>query len=122
MQFFTAILSALALAVSTTTATPVDARGALIVVNPPVTSPKAGDLWTVGAAELVKWDTSGIPDQAKDYTGSIVLGFDDGFSSSENLDYRKLPRARRLSRRSPVVTGKLTLCDLPRRKPARSRL
>jgi len=122
MQFFTAILSALALAVSTTTATPVDARGALIVVTPPVTSPKAGDIWPIGSGQLVQWDTSGIPDQARDYTGSIVLGYDDGFSSSENLDYRKLPRARRLNRRSPVVTGKLTLCDPPRRKPARARL
>jgi len=91
MKFFTVILSALALAVSTTTATPVDARAALIVVTPPVTSPKAGDIWTIGTGQLVEWDTSDIPDEAKDYTGTIVLGFDDGFSSSENLDYRKLP-------------------------------
>jgi len=93
MQFFAAILSALALAVSTTTATPVDGRAALDVVSPPITSPHAGDVWPVGSEQLVQWDTSGIPGEAQGNTGSIVLGYDDGFSSSENLDYRELPRA-----------------------------
>jgi len=88
MKFFTVILSALALAVSTTTATPVDARTSLVVVSPPITSPHAGDIWPVGSEQLVQWDTSGIPDKARGNTGSIVLGYDDGWSSSENLDFQ----------------------------------
>jgi len=96
MKFFTVILSALALAVSTTTATPIDARAALIVVNPQVTAPKAGDTWTTGSEQLVKWDTSKIPTEAKNYTGTIVLGYYEGDdNTNEHLDYGKLPRARR---------------------------
>jgi len=87
MQFFTTILAALALAVSTTTATPIDARAKLIVVTPEITKPVAGDLWTVGTQQLVQWDTSDIPDEAKNYTGSIVLGYSDGVTDSENLDF-----------------------------------
>jgi len=82
------ILSALALAVSTTTATPIDARAALIVVAPPVTAPKAGDVWNVGDEQLVQWDTSKIPDEAKSYTGTIVLGYYEGDDDTdEHLDY-----------------------------------
>ena len=90
MKFFTAIITALAIAVSTTTATPVDARSELIVVNPPITSPAAGNIWPVGSQQLVQWDTSNIPPEADGYTGSIVLGYDDGQDESENLNYRKL--------------------------------
>ena len=91
MQFFTAILTALALAVSTTTATPIDARAKLIVVSPEIRKPEAGDLWTVGTQQLVEWDTSDIPDEAKNYTGSILLGYFEGMTDSEHLDFRKLP-------------------------------
>lgn len=124
MKFFTAIVSVLALAVSTTTATPVDARAELIVVTPHITAPADGDVWTIGSEQLVQWDTSAIPDEAKNQTGSIVLGFDDG-TGSENLDFGKLPLPHHCS---PVVTGKLTLYATPHplppthRKPARAGL
>ena len=121
MKFFTAIVSVLALAVSTTSATPIDARAELIVVTPHITSPADGDVWTVGSEQLVQWDTSAIPDEAKSQTGSIVLGFDDG-TGSENLDYGKLPLPRRCS---SVATGKLTLYANPlllHRTPTRAGL
>jgi hypothetical protein len=121
MKFFTAIVSVLALAVSTTTATPIDARAELIVVTPHITAPADGDVWTVGSEQLVQWDTSEIPDQAKSQTGTIVLGFDDG-TGSENLDYGKLPVASSLFTRGDWKT--YFVCDppTPHRKPARAGL
>jgi len=88
MKFFTAILSALALTVSTTSATPIDARTELIVVSPQITVPNATTVWDTGSQQYVQWDTTHIPPEAKNYTGAILLGhFEDG-SDSEHLEWQ----------------------------------
>ena len=92
MQLLTTLLSALALAASTTAEPiPVAKRSELIVVSPPITSPRAGDMWPVGSSQIVTWDTSSIPQSGKNNTGTIVLGYNDG-TGSENLDIGKPPR------------------------------
>lgn len=90
MQFFTAILSALALAAATT-ASPVHVaeRSELIVVTPTITQPAQGDTWTIGTTTQVCWDTSDIPPEASNYKGTVLLGHDDG-TGSENLDVGEL--------------------------------
>jgi len=86
MQFFTAILSALALAAATT-ASPVHIaeRSELIVVTPTITKPAQGDEWPIGSTTQVCWKTHDIPPEASNYKGSVLLGYDDG-TDSENLD------------------------------------
>jgi hypothetical protein len=96
MQFLTTLLSALALAASTTTASPIAApapapdhaaiaaRSELIVFSPHITSPSHGVTWPVGSQQTVQWDTSAIPLEARNYTGFILLGFNNG-TESENL-------------------------------------
>ncbi|KAI0248623.1 hypothetical protein BJV78DRAFT_778497 [Lactifluus subvellereus] len=98
MQFLTTLLSALALAASTT-ASPISdpKRSELVVVSPTITSPHAGDSWPVGSNQNVTWDTSNIPPDGKNNTGTIVLGYDDG-SGSENLDFE-----------NPLATGFLLM-------------
>lgn len=88
MQFLTTLLSALVLAVSTT-ATHIHTakRSELIVVSPTITSPTAGVIWPVGSTQLVTWDTSDIPPSGQSNTGTILLGYYDNESSSENLNY-----------------------------------
>jgi len=85
MQFFTLLLSALALAASTT-ASPIDIakRNADIVVTPTVFSPRKGSVWTVGSKQVVQWQTSRIPEGLNN-TGEILLGYNNG-TPSENLD------------------------------------
>jgi len=86
MQFVVALLSALALAVSTT-ATPVHVaeRSELIVVRPPLTEPVQGDTWPIGTNQTVCWDTSEIPPIAQNYMGTVYLGYYVNGTSSENL-------------------------------------
>ena len=104
MRFFTAILSALALAVMTTTATPIDSNkdGAITLTVPDILSPKAGDIWYVAnTTALVSWDPTAIPHEAginKTFIGTLLLGHDDGDTSfaSDSLDVSK-------SRRPAVV-------------------
>jgi hypothetical protein len=91
MQFFTALFTALILAVSTN-ATPIHVAerselAELIVVAPPVTSPSQGEIWQVGSTQLVTWDASNIPESAKNRTGIILLGYIDGDTLSEHLNY-----------------------------------
>ncbi|KAI0822533.1 hypothetical protein BC628DRAFT_1388967 [Trametes gibbosa] len=43
------------------------------VVRPPITSPKAGDVWTAGSTQLITWDTSSIANPTGE-TGLILLG------------------------------------------------
>ncbi len=107
MQFLTTLLSALALAASTTTASPIAApapdpaaiaaRSELIVFSPHITSP----------SQTVQWDTSAIPLEGRNYTGFILLGFNNG-TESENLLVGKcsLPPNHRLSPHcaQPVLT------------------
>jgi len=91
MQFFTTLLSALVLAVSTT-ATPVRIaeRAKLIVYGPPITSPQGGDTWFVGSKQVVSWDTTNMPPAAANYTGTIYLGYHEDGSISEHLDISEL--------------------------------
>ncbi len=90
MQFFTALLSALVLAASTT-ATPVHVaeRAELIVVSPPIKTPGKGDIWPIGSKQHVTWDPTDIPSSGKNNIGEILLGYLDD-DDSEHLDYGEL--------------------------------
>ncbi|KAI9508336.1 hypothetical protein F5148DRAFT_1197422 [Russula earlei] len=102
MQLFTALLSVLALA-SSTTASPVE-RSDLIVVTPAITSPTKGSTWKIASNQFVKWDTSRIPPSASNQTGTILLGFYNG-TRSENLDVdHPLAQGFKLTTGSQVVT------------------
>lgn len=92
MQFFTALLSAFVLAVSTTAARPshVSQRSELIVVTPHITSPSEGSTWLVNSTQHVTWDTAAIPPSAKNNTGVILIGYLDSQSDSEHLNYSEL--------------------------------
>ncbi|KAH9953346.1 hypothetical protein BC827DRAFT_1146294 [Russula dissimulans] len=117
MQFFTVLLSALALAASTSTASPVLAdvaaaavkRSDDIVVTPAVTSPSQGSNWVVGTTQYVQWDTSNIPIQGRGQTGTLLLGYNDGKTSSENLDvYHPLGQGFKLTSGSyPIIVPKV---------------
>ena len=90
MQLFTALLSALAL-ISSVTASPAAAvirRSEDIVFTPQITEPTNGTIWVAGTTQEVMWDTSRIPKSGENYTGTIMLGFDNG-TGSENLNYSR---------------------------------
>ena len=76
MKFLTAILSALALAlaVSTTSATPIDKRTEPVSFK--IKYPKANTVWTSDSQHHVKWDTSQIPPSAVNDTGALFFGRD----------------------------------------------
>ena len=57
--------------------------------NPPITAPKAGDIWTVGSTQTVTWDTKKIPPSAANRNGTLLLGYFDGPAEHENLDISK---------------------------------
>jgi hypothetical protein len=131
MKFFTAILSALALAVSTTTATPIDARAELLIIDPVITEPKNGDMWYPGTIQNVTWETSGIPPQASHKKGTILLGYWTEGSQEEHLEKGELlslslsPAARRLDQPSFALADWKTLISYatsPFRQTARVRL
>jgi len=67
-------------------ASPLVARAAQGSWIPPVTAPKEGDVWMVGSTRLVTWDTNGIPSSAANSTGTLLLGYFDGYTASENLN------------------------------------
>jgi hypothetical protein len=75
MQLFTALLSALALVTSTTTANP---QGSLnMEATPPpldVIEPGSGVTWNTGSSEVVLWETNGMSQEDSSLTGSIILG------------------------------------------------
>jgi hypothetical protein len=95
MQFFTALLSVLAIAVSTTAApVHVAERSELIVVAPHITQPQGNDqTYYIGSTQTCCWETDGIPSSAiVGQTGTLVLGHYDPGSTSENLDLGELFR------------------------------
>ncbi|TDL17212.1 hypothetical protein BD410DRAFT_776335 [Rickenella mellea] len=47
------------------------------VWDPPITSPDASTVWTVGSKETVKWDISSKPQVVSSFSGTLVLGFLD---------------------------------------------
>lgn len=67
-------------------ASPLVARGGQTVWNPPITAPRAGDVWTVGSTQLVTWNTDEIPPSAASNVGTLLLGYFDGDTPGENLD------------------------------------
>jgi len=67
-------------------ASPLVARAAQGAWTPPVTAPKARDVWTVGSTQLVSWNTDEIPPSAANNTGTLLLGYFEGYKQGENLD------------------------------------
>lgn len=57
-----------------------------IVVDPVVTSPSAGAVWLVGSTQTVQWETSKIPAEALNDTGSVYVGYVDSGDLNEHLD------------------------------------
>jgi hypothetical protein len=64
-------------------ASPVVGQG---VWNPPITTPREGDVWTIGSTQLVTWSTDTIPPSAANNIGTLLLGYFDGDDRDENLD------------------------------------
>jgi hypothetical protein len=75
MQLFTILLSALALAASTTTANPIAAPqehlSELLILYP-----AGGEFWPSGSSQTVMWNTSEIPLEDYNLTGKLFLGND----------------------------------------------
>ncbi|KAI6115797.1 hypothetical protein EDD16DRAFT_654224 [Pisolithus croceorrhizus] len=53
------------------------------VVAPPITSPTASTVWTVGDTETVTWSTANLPTNVTNPNGMLVLGY--VANNSENL-------------------------------------
>jgi len=79
---FSAFILAASTLVSAAPIQPVE----LDVFCPTLTSPKAGDMWTAGQKYNVTWETDNIPDEKKNSTGMILLGYN--YNNSENLDIK----------------------------------
>jgi hypothetical protein len=77
MKFFTAILSALALAVSTTSATPIDGlQNVTFPLN--IMYPATNVTWVVGSQYPILWDTTENPVDVLDNTGTLFLAYTEG--------------------------------------------
>jgi hypothetical protein len=103
MKFFTAILSSLALAVSTTSATSINPTF-VILIN--FTQPKAHDIWTIGSKQVVKWNTSMDETlfEALNATATLTLEGPSEFGKLFSLSLSlPSPRARRLELFFPSV-------------------
>ncbi|KAI0372273.1 hypothetical protein BV20DRAFT_964416 [Pilatotrama ljubarskyi] len=101
----TAVFAALAAAATAVTAAPAYASTFTspkteIVFRPHVTSPKAGDVWPAGSVQTVTWDTSDIPEESKNQTGLILLGYIEGDDINEHLDV-----ANPLAVNFPITAG-----------------
>ncbi|OJT06989.1 hypothetical protein TRAPUB_2190 [Trametes pubescens] len=94
---FATIFTALVAAAAAVGAAPAD------VIAPPVTAPKAGDLWTVGSKQVVTWDASSIPSNTTE-TGVAFLGFLEDGSDDEHID-TKNPLATGF----PITSGSVTV-------------
>ena len=102
MKFFTALLSALALAASTTTATNIaersDEDAGIAVI---FTAPKLGDTWEQDLHEDVTWLTSALPVNTTDKICLSVVG---GNSSNPVNSSELLPLSHPSLRFTVVVT------------------
>ncbi|KAI0349586.1 hypothetical protein OH77DRAFT_1222554 [Trametes cingulata] len=101
----TAVFAALAAAATAVTAAPAFASTfqgpkTEVVFRPHVTSPKAGDVWPAGSVQTVTWDTSDIPEESKNQTGLILLGYIEGNDINEHLDV-----ANPLAVNFPITAG-----------------
>lgn len=84
MQFtLSTLTSVLALFAITTTASPLEARKALDVWNPNITSPDATTVWVVGTKVNVTWDTSDAPNQISN-RAAVMLRDSTGPVPAEN--------------------------------------
>jgi hypothetical protein len=62
-----------------------------IVVTPTIIQPAGGEEFPVGSIQTAEWDTSAIPAEAANTTGTLLLGFTDDNSEGEHLDISKYP-------------------------------
>ncbi|KAI0632225.1 hypothetical protein C8Q77DRAFT_910051 [Trametes polyzona] len=111
---FTAVFAALAAAATAVSAAPATFTGGKveIVYRPHVIAPQAGDVWPVGSTQTITWDTSDIPEEAKNQTGLVLLGYIEDGSENEHLDV-----GHPLAVRFPIADGKteVTVPDVPTR-------
>ncbi|KAL0581173.1 hypothetical protein V5O48_000863 [Marasmius crinis-equi] len=61
------------------------ARGGLTVYRPKISEQSVGTQWERGQKHTISWDTSSIPKQNENDTGTLLLGFLE--KDSENLDF-----------------------------------
>jgi hypothetical protein len=96
MRLLTTLLSALALAASTTTVTAARsaARDEPSVVAPPITSINEGDKWLMGSQQTITWDTSGIPTTYQDNAADLVLYHVDESATQNPIFGKSLCRRR----------------------------
>ena len=52
------------------------ARAGQGILDPPITAPQAGELWTVGSIQFITPDIDGIPPSAAGDTGTLLGYFD----------------------------------------------
>ena len=52
------------------------ARAGQGILDPPITAPQAGDVWTVGSIQFITPGTDGIPPSAAGDTGTLLGYFD----------------------------------------------
>ncbi|KAI0335091.1 hypothetical protein GY45DRAFT_1367109 [Cubamyces sp. BRFM 1775] len=98
---FSAIVTALVAAAAAVSAAPA------IDFSPPITSPKAGDVWTSGTTQTVTWDTTNIPAANANQTGLILLGYIEDGSDDEHLDIK-----HPLAANFPITAGSVSV-DVP---------
>ncbi|KAH8114372.1 hypothetical protein DFH11DRAFT_210849 [Phellopilus nigrolimitatus] len=55
-----------------------------IVYNPTITSPLSGTVWNGGEKQQVTWSVADIPDEEKNSTGTLLIGYLE--NDSENLN------------------------------------
>lgn len=73
-----------------------------IVVRPQITYPTAGVVLYTGSPCTVTWLTKDIPDEAKNYHLTLLIGYEE--NNSENLD-NKHPLATHI----PIMSGKVEI-------------
>ncbi|KAI0826910.1 hypothetical protein BC628DRAFT_1418958 [Trametes gibbosa] len=111
----TTVLAALAVAATAVSAAPATFNGGKVdvVFRPHVTAPTADAVWPAGSVQTITWDTSDIPDDVKNQTGLILLGYIQGDDSNEHLDV-----AHPLATGFPISAGiaNVTVPEVPTRK------
>ena len=58
------------------------------VYDPPITAPRAGDVWPVKSSQTVKWDVTRIGDDGLNSTARLLLGHVEPSTGAEYLDIR----------------------------------
>ncbi|KAI0667623.1 hypothetical protein C8Q78DRAFT_981399 [Trametes maxima] len=83
-----------------------------VVFRPNLTAPQGGEVWAVGSTQTISWETDNIPEENKNQTGLILLGYIQGDSIDEHLDV-----SNPLAVNFPITAGKaeVTVPDVPER-------